>query len=79
MQGCELYYEVNIVGLYLCLVSCTVAYDRATLLTLMDYYIATFTVRLCSYRTENTLTFVLSVAGIYIYMERAEAKRTMVS
>lgn len=51
----------------------------AALFTFMDYYISALCVGLGFYRAEDTAALVRSVTGVYINVEGAEAKGTMVS
>lgn len=72
------YQEVVIVGL-LSLKGGLVAYCFAAFVTAMNNDISLFRVGQGLYGTENALTVVCSVAGIDVNVQRAKAKRTVIS
>ena len=78
-SGCKLNYKVGVVRLYLCLVSRLVSNYLSAFLTFMDNDVSALCVGLCLDRAENTAAVVLSVAGIYVNVQRAEAKRAVIS
>ena len=75
----ELDYQVDIVGLYLCLVGGTATAYLAAFLAFMDDNVALFGIRLGTDRLERTAAIAKAVTGIYIDMHRPKAKRAMIS
>ena len=75
----ELYYELGIVGLNLCLVSRLVSYDLSAHLAPMHDNISAFRVGNSSYRAQNSAARICSVPGVYINVKRREAKRAVIS
>jgi hypothetical protein len=71
--------QVGVVGLNFSLVGGFVARDAAAFFAFMDYDISLFRVGLDLYRAEYAAAGVRPVARVYINMERAEAKGTVVS
>ncbi len=79
MQRRELYYKIHIIRLDFCFVGCAVAHYLAALRAFMYQHEAVLGVGLSADRTEYTAALVGSVAGVYIHVKRAEAKRTVVT
>jgi hypothetical protein len=75
----ELDYQVDIVGLYLCLVGGTATAYLTAFLAFMYNYVALFCIGLGAYRFKRAAAFAQAVARIYIYMHRPKAKRAMIS
>ena len=75
----ELDDEVHIVGLNLCLVRRLVSDGFAAFFAAVDDDISLFGVGHRADGAENTSTLVGSVAGIYIYVQRRETERAVVS
>ena len=67
---CQLDYQIHIVGLDFCLVCRLVAHLSSASLASMDYDKSALCVGQRHYRTENAAALVLSVAGIYIHVQR---------
>jgi hypothetical protein len=74
----KLDYKVEVIGLHLCLVSRFVSRNLAAFFAAVDYYISFFCVGLCACGAQNASAGVCSVTGVYIYVKRAEAKRTVI-
>jgi hypothetical protein len=77
--GGELDDQIHIVGLDLCLVSGLVSDRLAAFFTAVNYDISLLRVGHSTNRAEYSATFVGSVAGIYVHVERAEAEWTVIS
>ncbi len=75
----EFYQKVGVVGLNFCFVSRLVSYGSTAPLTAVNYDITALCIGECLHGAENTATFVLSVARVYINVKRAKAKRAVVS
>ena len=75
----ELYYKIGIVGLDLCLVCRLVAHYRAATVTAVDDDVSALGVGLCLDRAKYSSAGVGSVAGIYVNVQGAQTKRTVVS
>ena len=75
----ELDDEIHIVGLDLCLVRRLVSDDLAAPLASVYDDEAFFRIGLGTYRTQDAAAGVCSVAGVNIYVQRAEAEWTMIS
>ena len=68
--GGELDDQIHVVGLDLCLMSGLVSDRLAAFFTAVNYDISLLRVGHSTYRAEYSATFVGSVAGIYINVER---------
>ena len=80
VQTCgELDDKAGIVGLDFRLVRRLVPDYRATFVALMDYYVALFRVGLGFYGAKDSATGVGSVAGVNIYVQRAQTKRAVIT
>jgi hypothetical protein len=75
----KLYDQVKVVRLNLRFVRGSVSYDRAAFFAAMNYYISTFGIWLSTCGTKYSAAWICSVSGIYIHVERAQAKRTVIS
>ena len=71
--------QIEIVGLYLCLVRRATARRAAAFFTAMQDDVAALGVRLGTDGTQGPATLVCSVSGVDIYVQRIEAKGTMVA
>lgn len=79
-QSCgQLNYEVHIIRLHLSLVRRLVSYYGTASVAFVYDDIPLLRVRLCLDRTENSAATVCSVAGVYIHVQGAQAKRTVVA
>ena len=47
--------------------------------TLVNYYVTLFRVRLCFDRSENSAAIICPVAGVYINVQGTEAERAMIA
>ena len=71
--------KVGIIGLYFCLVRRLVSDDGSALLALMDNDVTPLWVGLRFDRAKYAAAWVGSVAGVYINMQRAQAKGAMIA
>ena len=78
--SCGKLYKVHyVVGLNFCFVSRLIAVYFAAFGAFVEYYISLFRVGNNLYRVHNAVAFASSVAGVHVYVERAEALRAVVA
>ena len=78
--SCGKLYKVHyVVGLNFCFVSRLIAVYFAAFGAFVEYYIALFRVGNNLYGVHNAVAFASSVAGVHVYVERAEALRAVVA
>ena len=77
--GGELYKKVGIIGLNFCFVGGLVAYDLAAPFASVHDNVALSWVRQGLNGAKNSTAGVSSVAGVYINVQRAKAKRAVVA
>jgi hypothetical protein len=68
-----------LIGLHLCVVCGAVSSYRSAFFAFMNDYISLFRVGQNLYGTKLTVTFLGSVAGIYVNVQRPKAKRAVIS
>ena len=62
----QLYYQLYVVGLYLCVVGGAATAYLAALGTTVYYYVSLFGIGFGTYGFKQTAAFVCAVAGIYV-------------
>ena len=75
----ELYQQVQVIRLNLCLVCRAVSFYRAAFFAFVNDDISLFRVGFHPYRAHDTAAWISSVSRVYIDMERAEASRAMIA
>ena len=79
LSGGKLDYKTHIVGLIFCIGSGAVFLYLTAFAATVQNHVAFFGAKLNLNRIHNAKAFVCSVAGIYVNMDRAKAKRAMIA
>ena len=75
----ELYKKRKIVGLHLCIVRRTVSSYSAAFFASVYYYISLFGIGKHLYGAQMSVTFLGSVAGVFVNVERPQTKGAVIA
>ena len=75
----QLYYQLYVVGLYLCVVGGAATAYLAALGTTVYYYVSLFGIGLGAYGTQQPTTGIGTVPRQNIHVQRPQTKRTVIS